>query len=285
MLLQNLADPRWLPVHCYTGLLRNIICIKDKITQESVHINNSTLKRIYFCESDAILVNGKCYHFLCTHRNTLITCMRENIKVDIMIFKHVFEAIALEDMHLSAFTTMSSVTFIQYLDKVTFDIRDVSHPGAEGYIICPSKRTKIHLGTHMFNCSGGGNILNLFICAGTVDCPNDRSDEELCTCNESKYSKLCKIINHSKYFNICSPTYYMAINGKCLRYLNPNKIYQHFHINMDASRYRTSKTSKMATFDLSLLAGQQKVNNTIKFGSDSKFIRCFRCLNKGEVPC
>ena len=284
MLLHNLAEPKWLSVDCNTPFLVYVICIKDKIIQEIEHINNRSiiLKMKHFCASNAIIVDGICYDFQWIDSNTNIRCKNENIKIDIMIFKYIFEAISLEDKYLSAFVrynlkTISSVTFVRYLDTVTF-FDNISLSDGEGYIICPSIRFNIQLGTHIFNYSGGGNVLYHYICDGTVDCPNDRSDEDSCACNESKHSKMCKTIYHGQNFNTCSSIYYMAKDGSCLKYTSPKTLHQIFQINLDAPRYITMKISKLVAF-------QQKVNNTIKLDPFSKFIKYFRCLYKGDLPC
>ena len=290
MRLHNLAEPIWLAIDCNINFLKNVICIKDKIPIETVNINNRSLKNRHFCGTNALFVDGMCYDFHWTQVNIDFICARKYIKVDIMIFKHIFEAIALEDRHLSAFMkhnikTLSSVTFIRYLDTVSFDIKVKSFSKAEGYIICPSKKNKIDLGTHIFNCSGGGNILSYHICDGTIDCRNDRSDEDFCTCNDRKDSKMCRIINHNLYSNTCSSTYYMTINGECLKYTSPDQIYQTFNITMDVPTHRKEKTSKLTIYNESANIFQKKVNGNIYFESVSKFQKYFTCLNKGEVPC
>ena len=235
MLLQNLAQPKWLSVDCNTTFLTHVLCIKDKIIQKIEHINSISLKRKHFCTSNAILVDGICYNFQWSDSNTNTRCTSENIKIDIMIFKCIFEAIALEDKQLSAFVkhnikSITSVTFIRYLDTVTFNINSISLSHAEGYIICPSVKSKTQLGTHIFNCSDGGSILSHYICDGTVDCPNERSDEDYCSCNQKKHSQMCKTINQSQHLNICSSMYYMTTDGNCLKYTNPNNIYQFFRL-------------------------------------------------------
>ena len=288
MMLQNLANPIWHSIDCSKKILQNVICIRDKITQHTVHISNTNVESRHFCASNAFLVLGNCYDFLWNHGNTNIACLRENFKVNIMIFKHIFEVIALEDRHLSAFVkynikTMSSITFIRYLNTVSFDVNIASLSDAEGYIICHSKKNKINLGTHIFNCSGGSNILSYYICDGTVDCPNDKSDEDGCSCNESKNSKMCKTINYSQNFSICFSTYYIDSNGKCLKYTSPNKIYQAFNIYLDVPAYKVQKTSKLTAYDESATIFQQ--NNKIHSVSTSNFKKDFTCLNKGQVPC
>ena len=237
MLLQNFTEPKWLSVECNRTFLKYVLCVRDKIIQEIEHSNNISVKRKHFCTSNANLVHGTCYDFQWSD-SIVNRYTSKAIKIDIMIFKYIFEAIALEDRQLSAFMKynlkiISSVTFVRYLDTVTF-VGNVSLPDREGYIICPSEKSKTQLGTHIFSCSDGGYILNQYICDGAVDCPNDRSDENDCACNRSKHSKMCKIFNQRQTFNICSSMYYMTTDGNCLKYTNPNNIYQIFQTNISA---------------------------------------------------
>ena len=140
MLLQNFAQPKWLSVDCNTTFLKYVICVKDKIIPEIQHRNNISVKRKHFCTSNTILVNSICYDFQWSD-SIINRYTSKDIKINIMIFKYIFEAIALEDRQLSAFVKynlkiISSVTFVWYLDTVTF-VGNVSIPEGEGYIICP----------------------------------------------------------------------------------------------------------------------------------------------------
>ena len=75
-----------------------------------------------------------------------------------MIFTHIFEAIALENTYLSAFVqtdvnTLHKVTFVRYLDTVTFRKSTASILDKEGYLICYSSKYNILSGIHDFKCS------------------------------------------------------------------------------------------------------------------------------------
>ena len=125
--------------------------------------------------------------------------------------------------------TLHGVTFVRYLDTGTFSKMTVSMLDKEGYLICCSSKYIIFPGIHVFKCSNGSSILYQYICDGTTDCPNDKSDEELCVCSDSTESKMCKIINTNK--QICFLTYYMVQNGQCLKYIKHDTIDKQFNID------------------------------------------------------
>ena len=118
-----------------------------------------------FCARSAILVHVICYEFHWISRSYNYRCPRKFFSRDILIFKHIFEVIALENTILSAFVpkdkkTMKTLKFVRYLDTVTFRRSIVvSLHESEGYIICPSSKSELHVGSHIFNCSNGSNIL------------------------------------------------------------------------------------------------------------------------------
>ena len=234
MLLSNLAEANWAFIPCDLPLLTVITCIKDNITKNFSDVQRKSVGIIEFCTRSEILVYGICYEFHWTSRS-YYECVRKSFNKD-MIFKHIFEVIALENTIISAFVpkdtkTMKALSFVRYLDTVTFSKSIVSFHKSEGYIICPSKKSKIHLDSHIFNCSNGSNILYKYVCDGIADCSNDKSDEESCLCDTTKQSKMCKSFHYNNTLILCSSTYYMVKSGHCFKYANPEKIYRTFNIS------------------------------------------------------
>ena len=290
MFLHNLAEPDWFSVDCDKPLLFQVICVKESIHENATGNNNKSVENKYFCVSNAILVGGMCYEFHWTSGISKIRYSRENFTVNIMIFKHIFQTIALENQFLSAFlqnniSKLNAVKFVRYLDTVTFKQNIVSFPNQAGYIIYPSNKSVIQLGIHIFNCSQGGNILSKYICNGIKDCPNDRSDEDFCICDESMDSKICKTGNNSKYLKMCSSVYYKTKNGYCLKYTDPVQIYNLFNITDDLSKYKLKRTSKLLIVEESITASEQKENNEKTYLSNHNFLNYHRCFNPGEIPC
>ena len=165
MLLSNLAEPNWVSVACDQPLLAVITCIKDNIRKNFTDVQRKSVGISEFCARSAILVHGICYEFHWISRSYHYWCSRKFFSRDILIFKHIFEVIALENTILSAFVpkdkkTMKALKFVRYLDTVTFRRSIVvSLHESEGYIICPSSKSELHVGSHIFNCSNGSNIL------------------------------------------------------------------------------------------------------------------------------
>ena len=286
MLLSNLAEPNWVSVACDQQLLAVITCIKDDIRKNFTDVWRKPVGISEFCAKSAVLVTGICYEFHWISRNYYYECTRKFFSRDILIFKHIFEVIALENTILSAFVpkdnkTLKALKFVRYLDTVTFRRSIVFHHKSEGYIICPSSKSEIHLGSHIFNCSNGSNILYKYVCDGIADCPNDKSDEESCLCDEAEQSKMCKSFYYDNKLILCSSTYYMVKNGHCLKYANPDKIFRKFHINHDVPNNRARISSKLTIYNKSVVTSGLKERKISVF----KLKQHFRCLNQGELPC
>ena len=265
MTLKNLAEPYWTSLPCNTKTSLHLICAKDNISDN--HFSKRNVNNRYFCGSNKFSVDGYCFEFLWTSGISHVGCPREDFRMDIMILKHIFETIALEHRSLSMFMqknkTVIALKFIKYLDKVSF-AKSIVYLPDEGYIIWQSTKTVILIGIHTFKCSAGGNILHKYICDGIVDCLNDRSDEEYCVCNEITETKMCKAVKKIKHFMMCSSTHYMTKLGQCLKYENPNKIYQLFSFNHNVPKHIIKKTSKLISSDKSVPVINSKQTTFIK---------------------
>ena len=284
MSMFNLAEPNWMSINCKQKLLTQIICIKDVIFENSTF--NKKDKNKYICASNAILVYDMCYEFHWVSNISSPEYFNKYSNVDIMIFKYIFEAIALESKHLSAFvkrniSMLNTVTFIRHLDTVTFQ----KNIAVKRFLIHNSEKYLIDLGIHTFTCSKGSNILFKYVCDGILDCPDDTSDEDSCMCNVTSQTKLCKTVIFKKNLTLCSSVYYMTKNGHCLKYTNLEKIYKVLNIIHDLLKYRTRVTSKLAAFNKSenncVQEGIGKSNCTLAIN----IAKYSSCVNLGELPC
>ena len=287
MSLHNLAEPNWISVHCDQQLLTQLVCIKDVIgTNSTFNQKCNIVKNKYFCALNGILVYDMCYGFHLVSNISNLESVNKYSDVDIMIFRNIFEAIALESMYLSAFvkkgiSMLNTVTFIRHLDVITFE----KIMATKGYLIYDSERCFTHLGSHTFKCSKGSNILFKYVCDGILDCPDDTSNEDLCMCNASLHPKTCKVVISKKNSIVCSSVYCMMKNGYCVKYANPEKIYKILNIIHDLPKYKAKVTSKLAALD-------KYGNNSVHEGISKKnwsfpvhFTKYFKCLNPNELAC
>ena len=258
MLLSNLAEPNWVSVVCDQPLLAVVTCIKDKIRNNFTDIYSKSVGNSKFCVRRALLIQRVCYKFHWISKNEHYKCSKKIFSRNVFIFKHIFEVMALENTILLAFVpkdnrTMNAVKFVRYLDTVTFKESITTLYDLEGYIICPSNKSEIYLGSHIFNCSNGSHILFKYVCDGIVDCPNDKSDEDFCLCNKAKQPNMCKLFYQSRQLMLCFSTYYMTKNGLCLKFSNSDKIYRKFNMKHNIPKYRARIQSKLTTYDKSVV--------------------------------
>ena len=237
----------------------------------------------FLCTSNAILVYDMCYEFYWVSNISSPEYLNKYSNVDIMIFKYIYEAIALESKYISIFvrknmSMLQTVTFVKHLDTVTFE----KNIAMKGYLIHDSERIFIHLGSHTFTCSKGSKILFKYVCDGILDCPDDTSDEDFCMCNASSNSKTCKTVISGKNLTVCSSVYYMTKNGHCLKYTSAEKIYKVMNIIHDLPKYGVRVISKLAALD-------KYENNSVHKGISKTFAmhlaKCLKCLNPGELAC
>ena len=93
-----------------------------------------------------------------------------------------------------------------------------------GNYICTLNKHKIHIGINIFYCRLGGYILQKYTCDGINDCPNDSSDENMCTCDEEHYSKnsnnICMKMQRRHNITHCTHNNLMDITGSCNKYVS-----------------------------------------------------------------
>ena len=285
MFVHNSAEPNWVSIHCDQKLLTQLVCVKDIAGENNTFNKNSNfVDNRYICTSNAILVNDICYEFYWVSNISSPMFSTKYIHIDIMIFRYIFESIALESKYLSAFvkrknSILSAVTFVKKLDTVTFE----ETIAVKGYLIYHSEKYIINLVSHSFECSNGSHILFEYVCDGMLDCPADASDEDSCMCYTSSYSKMCKTMTKNNLFT-CSSLYYMTKDGYCLKYTHPERMYKILNIIHDLPIYKARTTSKLIPFDKfennSAYEGINQRNSAINLK-----IKQFKCLNPGELPC
>ena len=196
MLLTNLAEPQWIPVSCSQTLLPVIMCFIDKTNatkgmQVKIKENADSTKNHYFCANHHIMINTTCYHFLWGN----ITLQCDNICNDMIsahlqsipIFQHLYTCVLLQNAFPLVVNDLESDerTLLRFYNnfgnlKCKYENTSIYSKGFHTYKV---KRTKILIGINMFKCLKGGYVSVKYVCDGNIDCPNSKSDEELCICN------------------------------------------------------------------------------------------------------
>ena len=141
----------------------------------------------------------------------------------------MFEALALENQFPPLLiendaSTIFVVKFYGFLNKLQLIYNIVPISQATGFYLSKYKKFNILIGINLFQCTNGGYILSINICDGVMDCPNDISDEEKCSCYKQNHTKnasvICKITYFGKMKKVCSNLYHMTTKGTCQPYKN-----------------------------------------------------------------
>ena len=224
-----MKEPYWIPVSCNQTILNAIIC-KSEEKVSTIHQNKTT--DLKFCKSFMILIRNKCYAFLWGKIGTTSVhfCIAQKSKgvsiSKINSFSYIFDAVS----YVNTFPTLIfqsnpnvQVVKVQNLfGKLRFVNVTTHNVTSSGNYVCAQDKVTINIGLNIFHCKRGGFILHTYICDGIKDCPNDNSDEFLCTCNSENIS-MKKNTFCMKWFTRqnraqCTPNYIMEVTGICKKY-------------------------------------------------------------------
>ena len=227
MLLSNLREPEWIPVHCHEKLLHFSICKFKNETNKTYNTHD-----YYFCKSTNLLFNDKCYILLWNITwNTESDFCREYQTMGISLNElttlyHIFDAVSSVDtfpniilqnhyqLHIiQIYKLFNRIHFKHIFKMTTFD---------SGHTICTYKRSKVTIGTNLFHCRKGGYILQKYVCDENKDCPNDSSDEDFCICDQIYENiikrRLCRVLKTNQSITYCTTNYYVSMKGSCEKY-------------------------------------------------------------------
>ena len=222
MKLINLAEPEWLSIPCDQNLLSDVLCQKDRSSQDSLVKIEKQMKNQYKCNLREIKLNNTCFFPFWVNANEQI--FRDSVHFvkletsrSIIFFNYLFSTVNLETDFPPLIFNVSSWHFIRfrkYYHLMTHKKIQIKNKLMQGFEIYISKMEKISKDIMIFSCSKGGYIHLYSVCNGVKDCPNDNFDEEVCKCTRLQKFKFCKWVflkNQLKCSNIFSTT----VNGNC----------------------------------------------------------------------
>ena len=244
MLLSNLREPGWVPVNCKENLLHFSICKASKKTDPVFHVS----KRMYLCKSTNLLWNEKCY--ILRWNNTWNTKNRVCGKFherrisrnefdtlhhifDVILSVDAFSRIILQEEH-----KLLIIKMFKLFENLHFEYNHKQNFTDSGYTVCKTPKSQIKIGINIFHCKMGGYILQKYVCDEKTDGPNDRSDEDLCICNEINKDTLknifCNVLKIHQSITYCMANYYVGTKGVCKKYdLNDKNILENLLCSSD----------------------------------------------------
>ncbi len=231
MYLPNLAEPEWVNINCTERLLPHVICMDNISISPKLLVVSWRLHD--FCPSTHILKDDGCYIFLwySTENVTKDTfeqrCSLKESKA-ILERRHADELSFLADATVSSisptlFYDLQSDSLISYTYKKFANIVKVNQRKitgfSEGFHICVRHIATSTKTNNLFKCSSGSYISHISVCDGLYDCPEDHSDEKICTCNMSERTPMCKQVSDGNKEMVCGLLYYKSVDGFCKLYI------------------------------------------------------------------
>ena len=231
MLLFNLAEPDWISVPCNKSLLSHNLCYL-KIPNYALNSKTQNVTDYSYCLRNHIMLQKKCYIFIWLNSfNTSNLCANFEAlpgkKTIIKYLKDLFGSISVINEYPPIIidnygNTVHVIKFKHFFNKLNYIHTQVAKYKVSGYLVCSYKKHGISSWANLFHCTKGGYILSENLCDSVIDCPNDRSDEEFCYCQNNSAnrtsSNFCKILYFGMKKKVCSNLYYMTVQGTCLKY-------------------------------------------------------------------
>ncbi len=237
MLFSNVLEPTWLNVECKENILNHVLCMQNHTTiaveTENTAQNHSVCSQYHLVH---LIVNKTCFYFQWTWvrepemllKNWAGDRRQRVLKtVQLLKVKDLFLSVQAEvPLMLTVETNQEQKTEIlmlvckKALNKV--HCRNTGGPTMNGFFVFWSSRNATFLEALLFQCKSGGIILSTLRCDGDNDCPNDTSDEELCSCSETESLRVnpyCRQIFYpQRNRTVCGLLFFTSSNGQCLYY-------------------------------------------------------------------
>ncbi len=304
MLLYNLASPEWISIYCSDTMLGQALCRTDKYTTDNFETH--TFDKNCHCLMFQTLKISSCVLFVWKHKTIQAkeTCKwhrMDSVKIEnVNSWLYFLLATNIPLSPILASLGESKARRHQYLfmyNKVMqrYVAKSRDSNMYEGYQLCASDMLKIQVGSGLFSCKNTTFISNLFVCDGDIDCPNnDISDEKenvFCAHFDAKNTQQHsnnKTINATENKPKCSPLYYVAASGSCVKFtrLMPKNSFYAADV-LNKSHYTCEDNS---TIDIALVDDLH--SDCGPNADDEPILKSllvndvhFRCENQNQVPC
>ncbi len=234
LLLLNLAELEWSSIPCNESLLSHVLCVHNT---QNVSLSADTTNTIKTGRSNCLLmqfeIRNSCHLFLwkpegATADPVVGQCRHQHSDskglhfTSIAPYKFLFEAVSTifpPFLSQSADNPQRGTVFsyVRHLNTFQYRSDHTSFQRAEGFLVCINDKHQYVLDSILFACETGGFVSDIHVCDGVTDCPNDNSDEKVCTCSgfERKTHKYCTTLitreaqcsqlHFSTYFASCEP--------------------------------------------------------------------------------
>ena len=304
MLLSNLAEPEWISVSCTNRLLTDILCMTKRLDKSTFQHNGIQHNLNKSCSIESLIWKNNCYLFLWYEfhpKNDLLhKCRHYGMNYldlfNISQFQFLFDAIstvipAILSPHELNDSIVNVFTYKRYMKIYWYDVDTSLVSNTAGFQVCTSDIAPYPVGDNVFRCSSGAFISYGHVCDNIRDCPyGDTSDEDFCTCNYTKYEhsqeslQLCKNVVKNNGEVICSPFYYMTVEGICFKYIELKKGIGSFTEKNNVMCTNGSEIDTILYNDLVAdcedASDEINLKTLLTFGDD-----IFTCAHPGELPC
>ncbi len=236
MLLSNLATPVWVSENCDTKFLTHSFCFQNTNEDSDAETPQNTSSPV--CPQSQILKDTKCYLFIWFHESqqnasaTTASCAKHgNVPTqatDLNTFEFIFKATAQFPALISQSITENFSAHLEVFQYEKFQNTFVkrnflaANTDAKGFYICTGNSEKVTRATNLFFCVNGESISKKYLCDGTIDCPNDNSDEVGCMCEIDDVSHVpttCKeLVTKQEEEPRCSFLYFVDRDRNCHKF-------------------------------------------------------------------
>ncbi len=227
MLLSNLAEPEWIQINCEERIVASVLCIEQTPTKSGGTNKITSADRT--CLVNQTAKKSQCFTFLwynvteersfqekCKEHNSIPVGMKD-ISNSLFLLDTITPSLGpfLSPHSPANSSNFHTNTYKKYLNKVFCEQKLVQRDQAEGFYICATNRVPVSFGSHMFVCKNLSYISSAYVCDGTIDCPNDDSDEVSCICSKLTANHPHKANITAKKNRMRSAFSYRNISGFC----------------------------------------------------------------------